>query len=60
MPICLDETFAHQDDERAMAFMQSLRMLASEGKQCFLFSCHEREKELADSVFATYRRITMR
>lgn len=60
VPVCLDETFAHQDDDRAMAFMQSLRMLASEGKQCFLFSCHEREKDLADSVFATYRRITMR
>ncbi len=60
VPVCLDETFAHQDDGRAFSFMQSLRMLASEGKQCFLFSCHAREKELADGVFTSYRRITMR
>ncbi len=60
VPVCLDETFAHQDDNRARSFMQSLRMLASEGKQCFLFSCHAREKELADGAFTSYRRITLR
>lgn len=59
-PICLDETFAHQDDERAGAFMQCLRMLSAEGKQCFLFTCHARERDLADGAFVSYRRISMR
>ena len=57
MPLCLDETLAHQDDDRAMSFMQALRAVCAEGKQCFLFSCHAREKEMADSVFASYKRI---
>ena len=57
VPICLDETLAHQDDDRAMAFMQALRGVCAEGKQCFLFSCHTREKEMADSVFASYKKI---
>ncbi len=60
VPICLDETFAHQDDGRALSFMQCLRMLSAEGKQCFLFTCHGREKDLADSSFASYQRIFMR
>ncbi len=59
VPVCLDETFAHQDDGRAFSFMQCLRMLSAEGKQCFLFTCHAREKELADSSFTSYRKITM-
>lgn len=58
-PLCLDDTAAHQDDERAASFMQSLRTLAGEGKQCFLFSCRERDRRLADRVFASYRRISM-
>lgn len=60
-PVCLDECFAHQDDERAAAFMRTLETLtASTGMQCFLFTSQERERRLADRVFGKYRRITLR
>jgi len=59
-PVCLDDTAAHQDDERAASFMQALRSLAASGKQCFLFTCHKRERRLADSVFSSYHRITLK
>jgi energy-coupling factor transporter ATP-binding protein EcfA2 len=59
--VCLDECFAHQDDERAAAFMRTLETLtASTGMQCFLFTSQERERRLADRVFGKYRRITLR
>lgn len=58
-PVCLDECFAHQDEERAAAFMRALESLSASGMQCFLFTSHEREKRLADRVFGSYRRITM-
>ena len=58
-PICLDECFAHQDGERAAAFMRAIETLSSTGMQCFLFTSHERERQLADRVFGNYCRITM-
>ncbi len=58
-PVCLDECFAHQDEERAAAFMRAIEALTASGMQCFLFTSHEREKRLADRVFGNYKRITM-
>lgn len=58
-PVCFDDTAAHQDDERAATFMQSLRSLVGEGKQCFLFTCRERDRHLADHIFASYGRVSL-
>ncbi len=46
-PLFFDETFAHQDDMRARGLLRGIHMLAKEGKQVFLFTCHGREARLA-------------
>ena len=46
-PICLDESFAHQDNVRARSMMKSLAHLAIEGYQSFVFTCRARESTLA-------------
>ncbi len=59
-PLCLDESFAHQDKKRASGLMQAIRRLGEEGKQTFLFTCHGREAELAKETFGTYGHIYLR
>ena len=50
-PLCLDETFAYQDDNRAMAIMKTLKEQADRGMQNLIFTCRAREEILAHQVF---------
>ena len=49
-PVCLDESFAHQDNIRAKSMMKSLAHLANEGYQSFIFTCRAREASLATEM----------
>ena len=49
-PICLDESFAHQDNVRARSMMKSLAHLGKEGYQSFIFTCRQRESALASEL----------
>jgi DNA repair exonuclease SbcCD ATPase subunit len=49
-PICLDESFAHQDNIRAKSMMKSLSHLADDGYQSFIFTCRARESALASEL----------
>ncbi len=46
-PICFDESFAHQDNIRAKSMMKALSHLAKDGYQSFIFTCRQREANLA-------------
>ena len=46
-PVCFDESFAHQDNARARYMMKAVHKLATEGQQSFIFTCREREANLA-------------
>ena len=58
-PLFFDESFAHQDDTRALSLLRALRVLADEGKQLLVFTCHSREAVLATDVFGTFTHIKM-
>jgi DNA repair exonuclease SbcCD ATPase subunit len=45
VPLCLDETLAYQDDERANALLSFIGKECG-NMQCFLFTCHTREREM--------------
>lgn len=49
-PICFDESFAHQDNNRARAMMKALAHLSDEGHQSFIFTCRAREAALAKEL----------
>ena len=49
-PVCLDESFAHQDNVRARSMMKSLVHLGKEGYQSFIFTCRAREATLASEM----------
>ena len=49
-PVCFDESFAHQDNNRAKAMMKAIGQLADEGCQSFIFTCRGREAALANEV----------
>ncbi len=49
-PICFDETFAHQDNNRARSMMKAVKALSDEGSQSFIFTCRNREAALANEV----------
>ncbi len=46
-PVLFDESFAHQDNNRAKSMMKSLAYLAKDGYQSFIFTCRGREGTLA-------------
>lgn len=46
-PVCLDESFAYQDEARLRRALAALGTYAREGRQCLLFTCHTREGEIA-------------
>ena len=52
-PVCLDESFAHQDNIRAKSMMKSLAHLSVEGYQSFIFTCRAREATLASELVKT-------
>lgn len=49
MPMFFDESFADMDDGRVENI---IGMLADSGRQIFIFSCHERERNLYENHFA--------
>ena len=49
-PICFDETFANQDNVRAMAMMKAIKKLSDDGNQSFIFTCRQREATMASDL----------
>ena len=49
-PITFDESFAHQDNNRARAMMKAIKQLSDEGVQSFIFTCRNREATLASEL----------
>jgi len=49
-PVCFDESFAHQDNNRARAMMKAVNRLADEGCQSFIFTCRGREGVIATEI----------
>lgn len=58
-PICLDGCTARQDDERALSFLRAVRTMTEEGRQCFFFASHARERAMVEQVFSTYGHVVM-
>lgn len=58
-PLCLDECFVYQDDERALNIMKTLAKRAKEGTQMLFFTCRPREEILVHRTFgkAGYSRL---
>ena len=50
-PLCLDESFAYLDDNRALEIMYLLKNQADRGMQSLLFTCRAREEILAHRAF---------
>ncbi len=49
-PITFDESFAHQDNARANLMMRAIQHLADEGHQSFIFTCRQREGQIAKAL----------
>ena len=58
-PLCFDECFVYQDDDRAMGIMQALAKRARNGTQFLFFTCRPREEILVHRTFgkAGYSRL---
>lgn len=56
MPILLDDAFAMYDNKR---MGNTMRFMASEMNQVIMFSCHTREKVMADKLGLNYHLITL-
>ncbi len=50
-PLCLDESFAYQDDTRSLNMMRMLKAQADKGMQTLIFTCRAREEILAHQAF---------
>ena len=46
-PVVFDESFAHQDNVRAASMMKGIKSLVDDGYQSFIFTCRQREAQLA-------------
>ena len=49
-PLLFDESFAHQDNNRARAMMKAVSSVGTEGMQSFIFTCRAREGVLAKEL----------
>ncbi|MBQ1260853.1 MAG: AAA family ATPase [Clostridia bacterium] len=49
-PLLLDESFAHQDNNRAKAMMKAVSSVGADGMQSFVFTCRAREGALAKEL----------
>ena len=49
-PVCFDESFAFQDDERTERILRALYERSAVGQQNLIFTCHKRESEAAMRV----------
>jgi uncharacterized protein YhaN len=56
-PVCYDESFAHQDNVRAKCMMEAIKHLANQGYQSIIFTCRQRESNLAKEKDASARLI---
>ena len=54
-PVCFDESFAHQDNNRARSMMRAIAKIAAEGSQSFVFTCRAREGALAGELASPVR-----
>ena len=50
-PLCLDESFAYQDDTRSLNMMKMLKAQSERGMQTLVFTCRAREEILAHQAF---------
>ena len=50
LPLVLDESFAHSDNERTKQCFRVLAALSEGGTQSFVFACHDREEKIAEKV----------
>jgi uncharacterized protein YhaN len=55
-PMLLDDTFAHYDNAR---LENTLETLTEDGQQLLIFSCHTREKVIADKAGLHYNLIRL-
>ena len=51
-PVCFDETFASQDNNRATSMMRAIKKLTDDGYQSFVFTCRAREASLASELIS--------
>lgn len=56
-PVCYDESFAHQDNVRAKSMMEAVNHLSNEGYQAIIFTCRQRESNLAKDMCESARLI---
>ena len=59
-PVCFDESFAHQDNDRCYSMLKVFLTLAEKnGQQTILFSCRSREYTIASEIGGDCRRIQL-
>ena len=50
-PVCFDESFAHQDNDRCFAMLKVLSALSTrDGMQTFVYTCRSREYTIAREI----------
>ncbi len=49
-PVCFDESFSRQDDDRIGLVLRALSEVSEDGMQSILFTCHLREAKLVESL----------
>ncbi len=59
-PLCFDESFAHQDNDRCFSMLKVFLTLSERnGMQTFLFTCRSREYTIANEIGGECRRIQL-
>ena len=59
VPFFMDESLSMLDDKRASAVLEVISKFVDEGNQCVLFSCHNRECDLCDTLGVRYNKIEL-
>lgn len=59
VPFFMDESLSMLDDKRASAVLGVVSRFVAEGNQCVLFSCHNRECNLCDTLGIGYNKIEL-
>lgn len=49
-PVCFDESFSRQDDDRIGPLLRALAEVSEDGMQSILFTCHPREAKLVERL----------
>lgn len=58
-PLLLDETLAMLDDARAERLLGALAEMTDASRQCFIFTCHSRERRLLDALGVKYTAVSL-